>query len=333
KKYPSIYKEPNVSVFDYNENLALSLDRESIDTNELPFQEELVIEIYKDFLAYALTSSLESFPSIITEEALDFYNHPAVFDRTRYSHKGFLKNINRIVFTNRGYTFLNSSCLKANKIDTIVEIWVQQYNVPINTAPDNVGFVFHLDTSSSIDTFKSFLHRYSTAEVNLEAEDNSDYYHYPYDYTYDKLYAQALCTTRRITLLNKDYQYYFDPNLKRLPSMLKNLCNIDEVHGNWITLLFQDYAVGLDNEGPILNYKYITNDNIDPKIKVIVTNFISQYLKSNKEEDVIFDDLLQRYLGNDKMIPYSKSERKTKYASAFNELKSFIDNYTYQEIS
>ena len=51
-------------------------------------------------------------------------------------------------------------------------------------------------------------------------------------------------------------------------------------------------------------------------------------LTDEKRNYEVLDALLERYLGDDVIIPFSMEERRKKYPLAFEELKQYINKYT-----
>jgi hypothetical protein len=105
---------PDISIFDFDGRLSLSLSRNNID-GELPFQDKLVTEIYKDLIAKLLVSELNSPMNgnlLSLNKELSFF-HPAVGEiDILYSNSGFILRTQYFKEKNQDRTWLKLSIKK-----------------------------------------------------------------------------------------------------------------------------------------------------------------------------------------------------------------------------
>lgn len=112
---------------------------------------------------------------------------------------------------------------------------------------------------------------------------------------------------------------------KRLPEWLKSSYEISKQDNIWTILKFK-YSLfnGLKSDENSLD-SLITasflNDNKD-------INFVREYeVSSDDEGDPLLDKLLEKYIGDDVVIPYNIEMRKQKYPVAFTELERYMRKY------
>jgi len=129
----------------------------------------------------------------------------------------------------------------------------------------------------------------------------------------------------RIYLSDKQFQYLFDPKKKRTSVDLKQRINVVYSKSDWI-------AFNLDH-GPDFMAGQSIENNTDAAGAFLqnygeYTNFIREYKTSCPYPgDKVLNDLLEKYLGDDVIIPFTIEERKQKFPLAFKELKNEMRKY------
>jgi molecular chaperone HtpG len=101
--------KPKVLIFDSNAKLNLSLNRNSLLNNHLPFEKDLLIEIYKDVIANILSfkpkAGYEGSKLKIVEDEI---RNPSVYITNYASHKTCIL---KFVYLKEGFTLNNDYCL------------------------------------------------------------------------------------------------------------------------------------------------------------------------------------------------------------------------------
>lgn len=300
-----IREEPQISIFDNNAILPLTLDRNSI-SDKLSFSNELLEDIYKDLIAYLLvfenSSVVENEKIFVKESKL---NHPSLNSRygdfywmgygiRRYSYHYALSSfLNTILVSKKGY-ILNYNYF-IQKLKEINAILIQLNNIPEDGLDLDINDRFVLITDEKTNSIPD----YSTI---LEA-DNWD--QGVNKYSFDS----------RVFLKTEKYFYLFEKNTKRLSNPLKARCNFKyDIRG--FTCL------DLDNPN-----ETIFEDNFFSKNQSNL-HLIREYkIICPFEGDSILNNLLEKYIGDDVVIPFSLDERKEKFPLAFKELERYMIKY------
>jgi molecular chaperone HtpG len=94
-----LHTNPILSVFDFDAKLPLNLNRYSLN-DQLPFEEELIIDIYKDVIAKLLTEYFEYKNGVISSKGKFSLDHPSKFGSKVYNES---TSINDYIFSINGY--------------------------------------------------------------------------------------------------------------------------------------------------------------------------------------------------------------------------------------
>lgn len=309
---------PQVSIFDNNANLPLTLDRNSF-SEKLSFNEELLIDLYKDFIAYFLVCNEFSYvdknkvffrkntvshPGTRKEYAYSYSQyHEALYGTDRYlpysEQGGALNNIFNIILISKKGFILNYNFF-IQKLKSVNMILMQLNHMPAGGLKLDLKEWFILLTDnklSSIDDYKG-------AIQGLSSSPDSNYY-------------QPI--NSRIYLKTEKYNYLFHQPKKRMPTWLKDqaIVQFDKLG---ITCLHLNNPVsGLISE----SFLKENHTNI---------HFIREsQVTCPYEGDVLLDTLLEKYIGSDVVIPFSVKAREEKFPLAFKELKRYMEKYIMED--
>jgi hypothetical protein len=121
--------------------------------------------------------------------------------------------------------------------------------------------------------------------------------------------------TQSLIMLQKaDHDRLFDPTTRRLSTSVKKGSHKAFDKFGWLGVSF-----GL--EKTILNERFLENN-------ASRINLIRDYeIKTRSELYKPFNDLLERYIGNNVVIPYAIEDRKVMYPKAFEELEQYMRKY------
>ena len=113
------------------------------------------------------------------------------------------------------------------------------------------------------------------------------------------------------------YNFLFDPGKKRTSMTLKQKVEVIFRKEGWVGFNL-DHGPGSSS---LISDSFLKEygNNI---------NFIREYVvECPFEGDPTLDNLLERYIGDDVLIPFAMQERKKKFPFAFKELKPYMEKY------
>ena len=312
-KLPLILSKPRLNVFDNNGFLPLSLDRNSF-SDRIPFEKELAIDIYKDFIAYILVFDRLSIPSedsiIVSDNKV---NHPAHLAAVDYSffHHGF--NIyektndwrwimpymlNRILVSKNGF-ILNYNYF-IQRLGAVNAVFIQaedEFETLQNRIHLDIKDRFLFFTTDKIKSIWDYVHALEPKQFNHK------------DGKFQEFKTRAF-------LKSTKYDYLFEPTKKRVSKWLRTQYELEFENKGWT-------CIKIGNPNPSIVPQSFLNE-YSSKL-----NFIREYeIKCYSEGISLFDNLLHRYIGADVTIPFLLDERKEKYPLAFQELESYIIKYS-----
>jgi molecular chaperone HtpG len=311
-KFSLLYSVPHISVFDNNAVLPLTLDRNSISEN-LSFEKDLLEDIYKDFIAYLLFFNKNS---CIKDEKLFLkdpkLNHPSTKDdyfRLNEASYGFnqyspkkhnLKEfLNTILICKKGFIINYSYFIQ--KLKEVNALLIQFNSLPEGGFDFDIQDHFVLFSESKLNS----IYDYKNA---IEAD------------TWNSKYGKNEPFNSRIFLKTEKYNYLFNSKIKRTSTWLKDKCKF-QYEKNGFTCL------NLDNPEESL----ITEDFLNKNSSNL--HFIREYkINCPFDGDEILNKLLEKYIGNDVIIPFSLEERRKKYPLAFLELERYMKKYSDSNI-
>ena len=292
---------PKVSVFDNNGFLPLSLSRNGL-TRKVSFDTDLLEDLYRDIIAcFLCTDNL----TMISDSKIQLKSieitHPSL--TTSYGHNNFginsyskvTSNIKQILFSKKGfilnYNYFISRVNETNSVFIQLNEKIKQNELNIDIR-DNFIMFSNLAINSIYD------YRFALEPQNYNSFTNS--YEIP-----DVIFY--LKTTQ--------FDYLFDKYTKRITKWLRETLKIDSRETTWTTLRMNNYMKSVVTKEFLSTY--------GEKL-----NFIREYkLMCLHSGDSTLNMLLEKYLGDDVIIPYSIEERKRKYPLAFKELERYMIKY------
>jgi molecular chaperone HtpG len=309
-----VIRNPKISIFDNNAFTPISLDRNSFSSN-LPFEKELMIDIFKDYISYLLTFKNISYADensvrLINNE-LDYpgfssmYYYSFTFGSNNYDfdtnlNKGLKQMLDRLLVSKEGF--------------------IVDYNFFLNRIKNrNIIFIQSTDFAIGDKPFKLDLkHRYlsfTTSKLNSIPDYISAIEGRNYDYS--RQYANS--NDVNIYIKSSKFNFLFDPNKKRVSRWLQ-----DKVKNKFESDGWTHFTIDNPKETCISGQFLKTNkDRI---------NFIREYeLGKLSEGDEILNGLLKKYIGDDVVIPYELEKRKLKFSLAFVELNRYMQKYLKQK--
>jgi len=303
---------PQISIFDYNAVLPLTLDRNNF-SDKLSFSTDLLTDLYKDLIAYILVfdknSYVENKKIFIKNSRLDHpgiknnnsytYYHEALYGNNRYQispeRYSFLKYfINLMLISKKGF-ILNYNYF-IQKLKSVNAILMQLESLPKDYLGLDIQDRFILITDNKINAIGDYLIAIEASNWNSETE------------IFDPFNS-------RIFLKTEKYKYLFKSDKKRMTTWLNNKCEVQFEEAGFTCL-------HLDNPKSSL----INNAFLKKNAKNV--HFIREYeIICPFEGDVLLNNLLEKYIGNDVVIPFTVEERRKKYPIAFKELKGYMEKY------
>lgn len=285
---------PNVLVFDNNGLMPLTLNRNSL-TDNVPFEKALIESIYKDYLSSILCNKTIKEPENNIIRFKNFkieYGKDSGWNSDRRGRKAE-KTLLEVLISKQGFVIDYNYFL--NKIRNSNLIYVQSEHFSRNTElkidiKNNFIKLSYLKMSS-IEDYK----------VGLEQE----------SYWEDK--KDNINNTRAFYKKNK-FNHLFINKQNRFSKYIYNKHKIEFEHKGWVVIKIGNPI------GSSLSKDFINNNPL--------INFIREAPLTHKtRNDEILDKVLERYLGEDPIIPFDFLERRKKFPLAFKELSSYMKKY------
>lgn len=265
--------KPHLLIEDSQGSLPLTLNRNSLDSIMLPFEEELYEDVSKDFIAQILIAPLSS--DVIKKHSI----HP--------------HSIEFLYFTN-GFSLVSDYFINKIQNKTILRVLTRSDNTIKNTSRI-------LNQSGNLILYPLFSQLY-----NLRGQK-------------DKVVP---FTEAHILLLKQQYENYFNYDL-RIPKWLKKRHKVQWGNDKFISYTMNNFKSQIsffsENEFSIIM------DQIDCNIQSIQEIPI-EYLNIKKGGSVL-NQLFEKYIGSNVVIPYDIEKRKKAYPLAFEELKDYVKDY------
>lgn len=316
-RFPERFNYPSISVVDNDANLPLNLDRNGISDNSLPFETELVCDIYKDIIAKLLVSSniceLSNDYLIIRDTKL---KHDAINDRNIYNT---LLKSHELLLTKTGFNILHHYVLKNLETKVINKVWVNDRISKIDDSEIMYKFnnlVVSRENLSSIQKFKEAID--CNAIINLGQS-----------YTFEDL---------RIYMRKIDFDYLFEEGTNRIRSGFKSSMKIENESNNWYCITngnvpntkmdIQDFERNTDNINLFIEYYFKTIEKDRPNSgNYEQSQFLYEKYYHSYYEINVFEELMKKYIGENNFINYKINERKDKYKLAFTELERYMKKF------
>ena len=304
-----ISNPPQISVFDNNAFLPLSLDRNSC-TEKLSFNDELLIDIYRDYIAYMLIfggiKHLNDGKTFVQNYKLNFPGARGEFSSSEFFYgnglyefsSDYYYNMRRlfsqILISKNGFILNYNFFIK--KLKTVKAIFMQFYNSPKDGFKLDLQDRFIILIDNKINSIQDYQNAIEMQKLD-----------------YEEIYDDK--ASSRIFLKTDKYNYLFSSEKNRLSNPLKKQCKVKfEKYGLTCLHLGSPKPSLIDDAFLQINAKHI--------------HFIREYeITCQFEGDIRLNRLLERYIGDDVIIPFSVEERRKKYPLAFDELKGYMEKY------
>lgn len=319
-RFPRPFSLPSVSVVDNDANLPLNLDRNGISDKKLPFEKELVSDIYKDIIAKLLISKdiskIEGNTIIVKNTQL---SHPAINDG--YGIGQPLES-HELLLTKVGFNILHHSTIRNLKRKCISKIWISGRTEVIDDSElvskiDQI--VVSKENITSIQRFKQVID--INSKINLG-----------HDYNVNNI---------RVFIKKENYNYIFENGKNRMRAGFVNSMIIESESENWYCITYGDVPETK------LNIQDFERNSIDINLFIeYYFNPIQDFSKYSDDaavdidnmsyreyyynffyESTIFEDSIAKYIGEDTNIPYDIDERIHKYKIAFRELNDYMKKF------
>ncbi|ABG82602.1 ATP-binding protein [Clostridium perfringens] len=296
-RFPSNFLLPTVSIVDSDANLPLNLDRNGISSNKIPFETELVKDIYTDIIANLLT--MENISELNTQQLIikeTKFLHPAIRKREYKYHSLESEDL---ILTKKGFNLCHYYNLERLDIKLINKMWVNSDTYEINDK-ELISKIDQLIVSkeniSSIQDFKQCID--CNFQVNLGRD-------------YD-------LTNIRAFIKKEDFNYIFAKGKNRMRGGFEANIHIESESDNWYCIVYGDVP---DSK---LNIEYFERNSSDINLYVEYYYTISQYYQSYYNETTIFEDIMAKYFGEDIYIPYDINIRIDKFNTVLKEFKKYL---------
>ncbi|GAA0061923.1 HD domain-containing protein [Clostridium sp. CTA-1] len=304
-RFPEEFNLPSVSVVDNDANLPLNLDRNGISDDKLPFENDLVTDIYKDIISKLLVSKsiseLHKGYLIIKDTKLI---HPSI--GRAYVMSGVLKS-HELLLSKRGFNILHSHNIKKLNLKSINKIWIDNKVERLTDSKLISNLESIVVTDESLTSIQKFKEAIESSDINLGKK-------------YD-------ITNKRIFIKKKDFDYIFEDGKKRMTASFRKDIKIENKSENW-------YCI---------TYGNIPKTNLDindfEKNTKTINLFVEYYYKENTDDDMyngysryyykctILEDIMDKYISEEEYIPYDIKKRRNTYKEAFKELSKYMNKY------
>jgi len=289
------YKIPRVSLYDYEGNLELNLDRSGLNEGKLPFERELVIDVCKDIIAKLL----------VTEDILDksgnvkntTFNHEALKEN---SYSGGIIVDNEYLIFKHGYCLSNSYNLEKLSQNNITYVWMdEEFNINKNIFNLKEGIIIVYDKFTK-----------TNAKYILERN----------EIITDKKHK---IISKRFYIEESMFKTITNPEKQYLTKGFKKSLQFDNKN--------EEKYICVNAGNPSkeeIEVEEITKN--DEKIYLIFECYLGECTTIPERID-IFTEIMSKYIGNDVIIPFSLEERRNKYPKAFIELEKYMNKYIKPE--
>lgn len=304
-RFPEEFNLPVVSVVDNDANLPLNLDRNGISNDKLPFETELVTDIYKDIISKLLVSQniseLDKDFLLVKDNKLI---HPAIGNE--YGMFRALRP-HELLLSRRGFNILHSNNIKKWNLKSINKIWVNDKiekltNSELISKIENI--VVSNDSLTSIQKFKEAI---EINNVNLGQKYN--------------------ITNKRIFIKKKDFDYIFQDGKKRMSASFKKDMKIESQSENWYCITYgnilktnldiNSFEKNTEDINLFIEYYHTEDAEID-----LYNGYIKNYYECN-----ILDDVMNQYMHENEYIPYDIIKRHETYKKAFKSLNKYMKKF------
>lgn len=286
---------PKVSIIDNNALTPFTLNRKAL-SDVLPFLQLLKEEIYKDYLARVLmfqhVSTVDGTAIHLMSQHL---NYPGLRYKIPEDPQGQLDYLlinSKGIIINTAYTI---SKLGAQQVVTIESMVDSDFPKEIKLDLKGKCFLFAGRRFFTIEDYKSILH-----PIKVEEDD-------VFVWNYKTIPA-------RVFLKKKDHEYLFY-NTQKVSKSLKGLYNEQSFGQKWIKL-----ETGDPDPDSIISAEFLERYPFH-----LIKEYTITMGSTVKVETL--ESVLQKYLGDDPVIPFALEDRKKKFPLAFKELARYMKKY------
>ena len=274
------WKIPKISVFDNDANFPLSLNRDGIQDDYLPFEEELLESVVKEIIKALLNIEFTKIGPYYLPQTnnMEFIGYQNLSDF--------------IVISQDKYTLLNSSLLENLGINALYQFWINDnlnLDLDFNGIP-NICYQCNTMKSTSIKFYNSVLY---TQSYNLDRFHH--WFHLGFANENNNRDRNDLLTKKHLAKDMKEYLF----KGKRLSLSYKDSLKVINLSDTWISLVSK-HKEDIDSIVDIANLNPLTYPLI-----------IESFLGKNIEKDNFFIKAWEKILGKNYLIPIDKSLRPT----------------------
>jgi hypothetical protein len=283
------FVNPKIAVYDNNALLPLTLDRDAL-ASDVTFENDLIEDIFKDFLSFVLLSNTST---LVT-------NSKVTLQTQTFKYPGTLSTImDTYLISKEG--FILQTQYTFDKLKQINLIEIDSLNI------SSTNKTADLDIKSSFLKF-TLSEDYSLTTYPYRFENN------PYNNNYTPRKEKWL-NNAKVFLKATKYKELFEGSKKRVPDWIKKRATKEStIHG------FKSMELGKPTEN-IITESFLKK--YEEKIIFIKEHLITKMSYTTSA----IDRLLERYLEDNVIIPYSIEERKKLYPLAFKELSEHMKRY------
>jgi len=292
---------PRISVFDNNAEVPLTLNREGF-AGRFAFHQELERDVVGNFIAYILTLKIES--KIADSEislTKDRISHPGLvrkitadgFSYGKASYQGTTAQSMLLhpLLSKKGFILDYSYFIMKLEHGKRRALFINSNNIDLNFLQIDIKDYFIKFLKTPLNKIKDF-------QSVMEPKDHSH-----------------LSTPALFAMKTGWYELLFDTKIRRISKSFRNGTRKIPASTGWSALSYDGK-----------NDTIISADFLKQNINKI--EFIRDYnLSVSPQNFPILNELLERYFGDDVVIPYNIDERKKKFPLAFKELSSHMAQY------
>jgi molecular chaperone HtpG len=300
---------PKISVFDNDGRLPLTLDRNTI-AGRPTFNDDLLADLYRDLIAFTLIYTKQSGVGnntiMVGEHQLghpgtrtsDYANtNESMYGRALYEGgaKYVLQDfLNSILVSKDGFILNYNYFIR--KLGGINMLLIQGNDLKGNILSIDIGKRFALLTENRANSISDYL-------SNIEGR------------TWNSVTKSIDPCNSRLFIKTDKYNYLFHSDIKRASAWLKQKVQL-QFQASGFTCFHLDQP-----EPSIISTEFL--ERYRDTVHLIRESRIDCYA----DGDQMLNSLLERYLGNNVVIPYNLEDRKTIYPLAFKELDRYMLKY------
>ncbi len=305
---------PNISVFDSQVKLPLTLQRTGVSNCRCPFGDILLEDVAKDLIAYFMVMGPDTYP-------ISRHDRMAV-KAIHYQGTRVASETGDMFFTSKGYSIPLYWHLHNAKLDRAIVIAYRadsssDQRLPV--FPSTLG-VFYISYQDSIYESQEDIKRKRLKQLisllGLGAQiDNASYITYLNN-------ILAMPVTGRGILLNEQYIDIEDLKLER---PYEHHLAVNQLSPGWIILNQGEYQ---DNTQYLEQFQGLLIDSKNEKL----CNMVAQWSLAKyddwpvSEKETVIERMWREIVGQ-AIIPYSLEERREQLAHVYKELGPYIEKH------